>query len=70
MTKVKTAPTKAAKKSAEDKDGPFECKHVEKLAWNNERVVLENDDVHAVLTIKNPEHHGFFKAGDLYDLHL
>ena len=45
-------------------------KEVSKIAFNNEKVVLENDEVTVTLNIKDQEGHGTFSKGDKVNLSL
>lgn len=53
-----------AKKTASKK---LVCVSAQKIAWDNEQVVLENEDAKVTLHLKNPKLHGKHVVGKSYN---
>jgi putative NADH-flavin reductase len=44
----------------------FTVKEVTTIAWNNQKVELENDDAHVIIHLKNPvDFHSYLKGQDV-----
>lgn len=56
-----------AKKKEKESDDALVCTSVQKIAFNNEEVVLENSQMKVTLNIKDQEHHEKYVKGESYD---